>query len=208
MNFTDEDWDHMMALFEAAPERYNARVLEEATAMINDDGVEAGVRLSNLRRLLGVHQKRAEDAFNPDKSSSMEYLVALAQLDLLTVADLVGFSPGARATVVSMCEVMRTPLEIVTHVPDADEEVPPPRMLEVRGREVEVRVLIGLADERSESRGRAPCHVGLEVEYRGEAKIVEVVKFDSIPSWGKIAFEVESWIDRHDPWSWEEDAAH
>ena len=63
-------------------------------------------------------------------------------------------------------------------------------------------------EHRSEALGLASCHVGLEVDYRGEAKIVEVVKFDRIPSWEKIAFEVEMWIDRNDPWSWQGEATH
>jgi hypothetical protein len=72
-------------------------------------------------------------------------------------------------------------------------------VLVISGHEVEVRVVADLCDEESEGLGLASCHVGLEVDYRGEAKIVEVVKFDQIPSWEKIAFEVDMWIERNDP---------
>jgi hypothetical protein len=34
------------------PERYSERVLEEATATINDEGLDARTRLFRLRRLL------------------------------------------------------------------------------------------------------------------------------------------------------------
>ena len=124
----------------------------------------------------------------------------------LTEADLDGFSPGVRAMAVKMGAIVRMPREIVTRDPDTDEELPPPRVLVVSGHEVEVRVVTDLRDEESEGLGLASCHVGLEVDYRGEAKIVEVVKFDRIPSWEKIAFEVEMWIDRNDPWSWQGEA--
>ena len=208
MQFSEEDWTHLMALCGTAPERYSERVLEEATAMINDEGLDARIRLFRLRRLLRVHHKRAGEAFNPDKPSPMERLMALLSLDLLTEADLDGFSPGVRAIAVTMGAIVRMPREIVTRDPDTDEELPPPRVLVVSGHEVEVRVVTDLRDEESEALGLAPCHVGLEVDYRGEAKIVEVVKFDRIPSWEKIAFEVEMWIDRNDPWSWQGEATH
>ena len=165
-----------MALCGTAPERYSERVLEEATAMINDEGLDASIRLFRLRRLLRVHHKRAGEAFDPDKPSPIERLTALLSLDLLTEADLDGFSPGVRAIAVTMGAIVRMPREIVTR--------------------------------DSEGLGLASCHVGLEVDYRGEAKIVEVVKFDRIPSWEKIAFEVEMWIDRNDPWSWQGEATH
>lgn len=207
MQFSEEDRTHLMSLCQGAPERYSERVLEEATAMINDNGLEASIRLFRLRRLLRVHRKREVEAFNPEKESAMERLTALLSLDLLTEADLDGFSPGVRAMAVKMGAIVRMPREVVTRDPDTDEEVPPPRVLVVSGREVEVRVVTDLADEESEALGLAPCHVGLEVEYRGEAKIVEVVAFDRIPSWEKIAFEVEMWIEREDPWSWQGEAA-
>ena len=72
-------------------------------------------------------------------------------------------------------------------------------------REPEVRVVTGLPDEHSEARGLPPCHVGFEVEYQGDSKIVEVVKFDRIPGWGSIVRELKMWIDREDPWSWHEE---
>lgn len=208
MQFSEEDWTHLKALCRAAPERYSARVLEEATAVINDESLKASDRLIKLTTLLRVHDNRAMVAFGGDKRSPMDSLTALLSVDLLTEADLDGFSPGVRATAVTMGDIVRMPREIVIRDPDADEEVPPPRMLVVSGRELEVRVVTGLRDEASEARGLPPCHVGIEVEYRGEAKIVDVVSFDGIPSWGTIAREVEVWIERDDPWSWEGEAAH
>src|SRR5450759_2120479 len=144
----------------------------------------------------------------PPSPSPIERLTALLSLDLLTEADLDGFSPGVRAIAVKMGAIVRMPREIVTRDPDTDEELPPPRVLVVSGREVEVRVVTDLRDEESEGLGLAPCHVGLEVDYRGEAKIVEVEKLARIQTWEKIAFEVEMWIDRNDPWSWQGEATH
>ncbi|MEP6621841.1 MAG: hypothetical protein ABJE47_21125 [bacterium] len=208
MPFSKEDWEHLMSLCQAAPERYAERVLEEASAMIKDDRRERRLRLFGLRRLLREHREREVRAFNPDKSGPIDRLTALLSLDLLSDADLDGFSPEVRGKAVRLRAVLQMSRDVVPPDPDDDEELPPPRMLEVRGREVEVRVLTGLSDGPSEARGEPPCHVGIEVEYRGEAKIIEVVQFDRIPAWGKIAFEVDMWIGRNDPWGWEAEAAH
>jgi hypothetical protein len=49
--------------------------------------------------------------------------------------------------------------------------------------------------------------VGIEVNYRGESKIVEGLAFDRVPSWHMIGNEVEIWIERTDPWSWQQQSA-
>lgn len=207
MKFSEADWTHLMSLCHEAPDRYAERVREEARAVLARKGEEATVQLADVMILMRRFHERRRKAFDPEKLGPIDRLTSLLWLDLITKSDLDGFSAEVRDNALKLRAIIQKPREREAPAPISADEVPPPRMLVVNGREVEVRVLTGLPDDDAAELGTAPYEVGLEVAYQGESKIVEFARFSSVPGWRTIAYEVGTWVDREDPWSWGEEAA-
>ena len=97
MPFSERDWTHLRRAHAVALERFCARVLDEAAAILHDGGRPAHERYLALFRL--VHERDAAMAHAFDdlrRSTGLQRLSAMVGLDVLTEEDLAGFRPAVR----------------------------------------------------------------------------------------------------------------
>ncbi len=100
MPFAERDWKHLRRVHEVALDRFCARVLDDAAAVIQDAGLSSHERYLQLFDLLLDRNEAMATAFDDmRRSTGLQRLIAMVSLRLLTSDELAGFQPDVQETV-------------------------------------------------------------------------------------------------------------
>ena len=106
MNFPESDWKRLRSLRRAALERYCARVLDECAVVMRDDKLSAHDRYLRLVRLLRERDDRVAAAFDDlRRSTAIQRLAAMINLEVVSSVDLGQFTPATRESASASAEL-------------------------------------------------------------------------------------------------------
>jgi hypothetical protein len=99
MPFAERDWKHLRTVHKIALERFCTQVLDDAGAIIQDDGLSAHERYLQLFQLLRERNAAMATAFDDmRRSTGLQRLIAMVRLHALTPEELAGFNPDVQET--------------------------------------------------------------------------------------------------------------
>lgn len=97
MDIYEPDWRHLRSLRPLALDRFCTRVLDECATVIADASLTSHQRYLRLFELVQERDQVLARVFDhPRRSTALLALLQMARLELLTPAELAGFSEGTR----------------------------------------------------------------------------------------------------------------
>jgi hypothetical protein len=107
MSFPERDWKQLRSIQEVALDRYCKRVLGECDAIVRDTTRSAHERYIEMFRLMRDRDRALAGAFDDlRRSTALQRLAAIVQLELLADADLHQFSPETRESAIALAQIL------------------------------------------------------------------------------------------------------